>query len=212
LGRHEKPALNKRFTTKSTERLQHFLGKYGRLPITSDLDSLAVGTLQGYLRELQYYDDKPCGVLGPGTIRALQMFLKDNGAYGLQITASLDSETKKAMNDFLYRNKVDQSKNRRRHDHLWTRSTTRNLRTYMHDKHFKVQYTGEKWGEHFPFGRWESKTTQILQQFLNDNLPGEKLDITKNMNYQTIVALRKYLNLKMTNEQHSLVSEILSAS
>ena len=73
--------VNSRFLSANTERLQRFLAKYGRLPITGDLDNLAIATVQGTLREFGFYHDKPCGTFGPGTVRGIQSFLQYKGFY-----------------------------------------------------------------------------------------------------------------------------------
>ena len=52
---------------------------------------------------------------------------------------------------------------------LWTRSTTEGMRQYLHDIGARVYFTGERWGEKCRKGAWEWKTTETLQQFLNDN-------------------------------------------
>jgi len=189
--------VDARFTRHNTERLQRALAEYGRLPITSQLDSLAISTFQGYLRSLGFYHDKPCGILGHGTVTAIQEFLTSQGTYRYQTTGSLDSGTKSAMNEYLYNMQQPTSSYRQRHSNLWTHSTTKALRKYLHDIGAKVELTGEAWGVPYKYGRWDSKTTLLLQQFLNDNMPGTDLDLSDNMNYKTIVALREYLNSKM---------------
>ena len=78
--------VDARFTRHNTERLQRALAEYGRLPITSQLDSLAISTFQGYLRSLGFYHDKPCGILGHGTVTAIQEFLTSQGTYRYQTT------------------------------------------------------------------------------------------------------------------------------
>merc|ERR1712242_110772 len=147
-----------------------------------------------YMRALGFYHDEPCGILGHGTVTAIQEFLRSQGTYRYQITGSLDSGTKSAMNEFLYNNQHPTSSYRRRHSNLWTHSTTKALRKYLHDINTQIELTGDAWGVPYKYGRWDSKTTQLLQQYLLDHLPGSKLDITNNMDYQTIVALREYLN------------------
>ena len=43
------------------------------------------------------------------------------------------------------------------------------MRQYLHDIGARVYFTGERWGEKCRKGAWEWKTTETLQQFLNDN-------------------------------------------
>ena len=43
------------------------------------------------------------------------------------------------------------------------------MRQYLHDIGARVYFTGERWGEKCRKGAWEWKTTETIQQFLNDN-------------------------------------------
>ena len=43
------------------------------------------------------------------------------------------------------------------------------MRQYLHNIGARVYFTGERWGEKCRKGAWEWKTTETLQQFLNDN-------------------------------------------
>ena len=141
----------------------------------------------------------------------------------LRLLSSLDSGTKSAMNEYLYNMQHPTSSYRQRHSNLWTHSTTKALRKYLHDIGTKVNFTplhnmsflfciffiarsklepshnvwllyirltsqqinkldqveltGEGWGVPYKYGRWDSKTTLLLQQFLNDNMPGTTLGL-----------------------------------
>merc|ERR1712242_270603 len=132
-----------------------------------------------FTRKLGFYHDEPCGILGHGTVTAIQEFLRSQGTYRYQITGSLDSGTKSAMNEFLYNNQHPTSSYRRRHSNLWTHSTTKALRKYLYDINTQIELTGDAWGVPYKYGRWDSKTTQLLQQYLLDHLPGSKLDDAK---------------------------------
>ena len=68
---------NGRFTSQSIAVLQEFLLENGRLPINDKWDSLAIGTLQNYLLKLGYYDMKPCGMFGTGTLKSFKRYLRD---------------------------------------------------------------------------------------------------------------------------------------
>jgi len=167
--------------------------EHGKLPVNHEFDSLGIGTLQGHLKKLGYYHDEPCGVFGPGTTSALQTFLKDKGFYRYQINGNFDGATKAAMNEFLHNYQNPDSTYRRQYSNLWTRSTTKGMRQYLHDIGARVYFTGERWGEKCRKGAWEWKTTETIQQFLNDNFEA-KLDITRSMNGNTVIELKKYLN------------------
>jgi hypothetical protein len=54
---------------------------FRRLPVNNQWDSLAIGTMQGLLLEKGYYHDEPCGVFGPGTLKGLKTWLRDEGFY-----------------------------------------------------------------------------------------------------------------------------------
>ena len=68
---------NGRFTSQGIEVLQEFLKENGRLAVNDKWDSLAIGTLQGYLLKLGYYDMKPCGMFGTGTLVSFKRYLRD---------------------------------------------------------------------------------------------------------------------------------------
>ena len=49
------------------------------------------------------------------------------------------------------------------------------LQCFLWSHALKVVLTGDGWGVPYTYGRWDSKTTMLLQQYLNDNMPGEDL-------------------------------------
>jgi hypothetical protein len=68
---------NGRFKSNNIAVLQEFLLENGRLAISDEWDSLAIGTLQGYLLKLGYYDMEPCGMFGQGTLKSFKTYLRD---------------------------------------------------------------------------------------------------------------------------------------
>ena len=70
-----------RFSSKNIAVLQNFLMENGRLAVNDEWDSLVIGTLQGYLLKLGYYDMKPCGMFGHGTVKSFKTYLRDQASY-----------------------------------------------------------------------------------------------------------------------------------
>ncbi|CAG5083298.1 Oidioi.mRNA.OKI2018_I69.PAR.g10339.t1.cds [Oikopleura dioica] len=179
---------NGRFTSQSIAVLQDFLLENGRLPINDKWDSLAIGTLQNYLLKLGYYDMKPCGMFGTGTLKSFKRYLRDQG-FNMPITDAIDRSFVTGLNNFLHHRAGTLEVSTTN----WGDETTEAIRKWLHKIRAKVRFTGEFWGDECKIGKWEWKTTATLQQYLNDHNPAN-LQITKRMNTSTVRELAKFLN------------------